>query len=151
MRLRSENDTLLIKAINIFSLKLLLQNLDLYATIKEKVVGEMPQDWSEYLNSAIALLAVLCTAGLVCRLAYGVLRDKYAPVKTAKAQIVDKYVADQFSKIYSPMAKRPRYYIVFAIGDKRRAFRVSELSYGGYKLHKRGTLKYKGSRLVDFS
>lgn len=110
----------------------------------------MPENGNEFINSLVAILAVLCICALIFRIIYHFLRDKFSPVISEKAQVIDKYVVDNFSKIYGSLAKKPQYYVVFSVGTKKRSFRVSEFSYRGYKLKDRGTLKYKGSRLIDF-
>lgn len=104
----------------------------------------------EAVNKIVVILAIACTLFLFGKIVYQILRNKYAKVKTVKAQVVDKFTADQFAKIYGSAAKKPQYYVVFQIDGKKKSFRVSEFSYGGYKLHERGTLKYKGDRLIDF-
>ena len=104
----------------------------------------------EPVHKAFVLLAIACTVFLFGRIIYQILRNKYAKVKTVKAQVVDKFKADQFSKIYGSAARVPQYYVVFHIGNKKKSFRISEFSYGGYRVGERGTLKYKGDKLVDF-
>ncbi len=110
----------------------------------------MPENTNEIFNNIIVILAVLCTCAIFCKIIYTVIRDRFAPVKQVKAQVADKFVADGFSKIYGSMARKPQYFVVFSIENKKRSFRVSEFSYKGYKVGERGTLKYKGSKLVDF-
>lgn len=110
----------------------------------------MPENGNEFINSLIAILAVLCIGALFFRIIYHFLRDKFSPVISEKAQVVDKYVVDNFSKMYGSLAKKPQYYIVFSVGSRKRSFRVSEFSFRGYKINERGILKYKGSRLIDF-
>lgn len=110
----------------------------------------MPKDVSAYINAAIVFLAVICTGALVFRIIYNLLKNRYAPITSEKAQIVDKYVVDNFSKIFGRLAKKPQYYVVFSVGNKKHSFRVSEFSYRGYKVKERGTLKYKGNRLIEF-
>ncbi len=104
----------------------------------------------EPVHKAIILLAIACTLFLFGRIIYQILRNKYAKVKTVKAQVVDKFKADQFAKIYGSAARVPQYYVVFQIDNKKKSFRVAEFSYGGYRVGERGMLKYKGDRLVDF-
>lgn len=58
--------------------------------------------------------------------------SRYSPITSEKAQIVDKFVVDDFSKIYGKLAKKPQYYIVFSVGNKKRSFRVSADSVAGY-------------------
>lgn len=77
-------------------------------------------------------------------------RNKYAPVKTVKAVVIDKHKTETFSK-YSGTGKSEKYVIVFSAGGKKLSFYVSEFSYGGYRIKETGTLKYKGNRIIDFS
>ena len=104
----------------------------------------------EPVHKVIILFAIACTLFMFGRIIYQILRNKYAKVKTVKAQVVDKFKADRFSKIYGSAARTPQYYVVFQIGSKKKSFRISEFSYGGYRIGERGTLKYKGDKLVDF-
>ncbi len=104
----------------------------------------------EPVNKIIGLLAIACTLFVFGKIIYQIVRDKYARVKTIKAQVADKFKADKFTKIYGPAARTPQYYVVFQIDGKKKSFPVAEFSYDGYKIGQRGTLKYKGGRLVDF-
>lgn len=104
----------------------------------------------ELVYKVAILLAIACTLFLFGRIIYQVLSNKYAKVKAVKAQVADKFKADKFSKIYGSAARTPQYYVVFQIGSKKKSFRVSDFSYGGYRIGECGTLKYKGEKLVDF-
>ncbi len=77
-------------------------------------------------------------------------RSRFGPVKTVQARVVDKFKDDRAARIYGRMSRTVRCYVVFAIGDKKKAFAVSEFSYGGYRLNETGTLKYQGDRIIDF-
>ena len=105
---------------------------------------------SDTVNKVIILLAISCTLFLLGRIIYQVFRNKYAKVKSVKAQVVDKFKADKFTKIYGSSARAPQYYVVFRIDKKKKTFRISEFSYGGYRVGESGTLVYKGDKLVDF-
>lgn len=106
---------------------------------------------SDTVNKVIILLAIACTLFLSGRIIYQVFKNKYAKVKSVKAQVVDKFKADKFTKIYASSARAPQYYVVFRIDKKKKAFRISEFSYGGYSVGESGTLVYKGDKLVDFN
>lgn len=110
----------------------------------------MPESANEIMNTVFVLLGMVWLFGVLFLLVFRRLKDRYAPVQTVKAQVVDKYVADQFSKIYGPLARSPQYYVVFATEKKKFAFRVSQFSYNGYKIHQWGILKYRGSRILSF-
>ena len=77
------------------------------------------------------------------------LKSKYAPVKTVKALVVDKQIIETFSK-YSGNGKHEKYVIVFSVNGKKKSFYVSQFSYNGYRINEKGTLKYRGDRLIGF-
>ena len=76
-------------------------------------------------------------------------RNKLAPVKTVKAQVANKRRQEVFSK-YSGTGKQYKYVVVFSAEGKTLSFFVSEYSYSGYKVKEKGTLTYKGNRLINF-
>ena len=78
------------------------------------------------------------------------IQDRCSPVKTVKATVVHKQTVEVFSK-YSGNGKHTKYAVTFQAGQKKLSFYVSEFSYHGYRVNETGTLKYKGSRLIDFS
>ena len=92
------------------------------------------------------LFAVVWTAFLIWQF----FRGKYGPIKTAKAQVVDKYKLDTQTKIYGSLAKPARYAVVFSVNGKNRRFFVSEFSYSSYRKGENGTLRYRGHRIVSF-
>ena len=71
----------------------------------------------------------------------------FAPVKTARATVVDKSKTRLLS---TKDPQRYRYTVVFSVEGKKRGFYISEFSYGGYRVGERGTLTYKGDRLIEF-
>lgn len=75
--------------------------------------------------------------------------NKLAPTNTVKAQVTHKHVQEVFSK-YSGNGKSYKYVVVFTAEGKTLSFYVSEFSYNGYKVNERGTLTYKGNRLIKF-
>ena len=91
-------------------------------------------------------LTVVCTAVYFAKF----FSARFGRVKTVKATIVHKQTVESFSK-YAGNGAHIRYSVTFQTGGKRRSFYVSEFSYRGYKLNESGTLKYKGSRIIDFS
>ncbi len=78
------------------------------------------------------------------------LRNRYAPIKSVNAVVIDKQIVESFSK-YSADGKQKKYVVVFRANNKKLSFYVSAFSYGGYRIHEKGVLKYKGSKLIDFS
>ena len=97
---------------------------------------------------AYVYFAIFALLGIAVGFRY--LKNFLAPVMTAKATVVHKQKVDTFSK-YSGTGKHTRYAVTFSMGDKKRSFYVSELSYGGYRIGETGMLKYKGDRLIDFT
>ncbi len=75
--------------------------------------------------------------------------NKVAPVNTVKAEVVDKYKSNIVSK-YPGTFKRERYIVVFKTKHKKLSFDVSEFTYSSYKIKEKGTLKYKGIKIISF-
>ena len=88
---------------------------------------------------ALALVSVLVK----------VIKNRYTPIKTVKAVVIDKNKVEAFSK-HSGNGKSEKYVIIFAVGGKKKSFYVSQFSYNGYRVNERGTLKYKGDKLIEF-
>ena len=78
-----------------------------------------------------------------------VVKNRYAPIKTVKAVVVDKNKVETFSK-YSGNGKSEKYVIVFSVGGKKKSFYVYQFSYNGYRVNEKGMLKYKGDKLIEF-
>ncbi|MBQ2932952.1 MAG: DUF2500 family protein [Clostridia bacterium] len=100
---------------------------------------------SDVVNIIFASLFLLCWFLIIKK----IIADKLAPVKTVEAEVVDKYRTDIVSKVQGTF-KRQRYIVVFKTKDKKLSFAVSEFSYNSYKIKTKGTLKYKGNRIVSF-
>lgn len=77
-----------------------------------------------------------------CKMVFGL-------TKTVDAIVVKKYKVEEFTK-YSGTGKKYRYVVVFEVGSKLLRLNVSELSYSGYRVNEKGSLTYKGNRVVDF-
>ncbi len=96
----------------------------------------------------ISLLFGIWLLAMVRLLIKGI-RNKYAPVKTVKAMVLDKHITETFSK-YSGNSKREKYVVVFSVNGRKKAFYVSQFSYSGYRANEKGTLTYKGDKLIRF-
>lgn len=90
-------------------------------------------------------LGVLAMAGIIAR----TVKNKYAPIKTVKAVVIDKHKVETFSK-YSGNGKHEKCVVVFSVDGKKLSFCVSDFSYGGYKVNEKGMLKYKGDKIIEF-
>ena len=106
----------------------------------------MPENISNIVIISLFMgIGVLAVGSILVKL----VKNRYAPIKTVKAVIIDKHIVETFSK-YSGNGKSEKYVIVFSIDGKRKSFYVSQFSYDGYKVNEKGTLKYKGDKLIAF-
>ena len=95
-----------------------------------------------YFFLGLWLLAVILVLGRP-------IKNKFAPVKTVKAVVIDKYVVETFSK-YAGNGKREQYAVVFSVDGKTKTFYVTPFSYNGYTIGETGILSYQGDRLIGF-
>ena len=98
------------------------------------------------INYLLNLLVFACWLLIVIKF----IKNKFASVKTVNAMVVDKYKTQTVSRIQGTF-KSERYIVVFLVGNKKLAFDVSEFSFQGYKIKEKGTLKFKGNKIIDFS
>ncbi len=75
--------------------------------------------------------------------------NRFSESKKVNATVKDKYIIQGNSKIPN-ILKGKLYVVVFAIKDETLSLYVSAFSYSGYKLKARGTLRYRGNRVIDF-
>ncbi|MBR2499718.1 MAG: DUF2500 family protein [Clostridia bacterium] len=75
--------------------------------------------------------------------------NKFAPVKTVKAEVVDKYKSDVVTK-YHGTFKTERYVVIFKTKNEKLILNVSQFTYDNYKINDKGTLKYKGTKIISF-
>lgn len=98
-------------------------------------------------------IIMLCFAGLLAVVwiiaIVRTVHKRFAPLKTVKAEIIDKHTVEFFSK-YKGNGKHVRYVVVFSAEGKKLSFYVSEFSYGGYRKGEKGKLTYRGDKIVDF-
>ena len=87
--------------------------------------------------------------GLWVLLIIRVICKRFGPVKTVKAEVIGKQTVESFSK-YAASGKNVKYVVIFSAGGKKLSFYVSEFSYNGYRKGEKGTLTYRGDRLIDF-
>ncbi len=105
----------------------------------------LPEQIMEKINILIPMLIII---GMLYALVKFFV-DRHRPVKTVKAKVIAKNRIENFSR-YSGTGKSYRYAVVFEATGKKLSFYVGEFSYGGYRIGETGTLKYRGSRIVDF-
>ena len=104
-------------------------------------------------DNIVSIVLVSLMLGLwvwaMVRLLIKAIKTKHAPIKSVKAVVIDKHIIETFSK-YSGNGKYEKYVIVFSVDGKKKSFYVSQFSYGGYRVNEKGTLKYKGDKLIGF-
>ena len=88
---------------------------------------------------------------ILCAIAYikKVISQGCASIKTVKAEVVDKYIPETISR-YPKNFQQANGVVVFKTKDKKLSFYVSSFSYSSYRRGKKGTLKYKGDKLISF-
>lgn len=106
----------------------------------------MPENISNIVIISLFIgIGALAMGSIIVR----TIKNRHAPIKSVKAVVVDKNKIETFSK-YSGSGKSEKYVIVFSVGGKKKSFYVSQFSYNGYKINEKGTLKYKGDKLIEF-
>jgi len=106
----------------------------------------MPENtFNIIIVSLFAGIGVLAMVSILVRS----VKNRCAPVKTVQAVVIDKNKVETFSK-YSGTGTHEKYVIVFSVNGKKKSFYVSQISYNGYRINERGTLKYKGDQLIAF-
>lgn len=104
----------------------------------------------ENISSIVMISLFMGVSALAMgRILIRTIKNRYAPIKTVKAVVIDKNKIETFSK-YSENGKTEKYVIVFSINGKKKPFYVSQFSYNGYRINDKGTLKYKGDKLIAF-
>ena len=99
------------------------------------------------VNFIFTLIGAVIVIGIIIK----VIINMYSKEKSIHAVVVDKQSYDKqiYRKSQAPFTRK-EYVITFLCGDKKKYFNVSALSYGNYRINQKGSLRYKGSRLIDF-
>ena len=106
----------------------------------------MPENLINIVITSIFIgIGALAMGSIIAR----TIKNRYAPIKVVEAVIIDKNKIESFSK-YSGNGEAEKYVIVFSVNGKKKSFYVSQFSYNGYKVNEKGTLKYKGNKLISF-
>lgn len=108
----------------------------------------MANIFGNIVNAIMILLWLAMVAWIIGRL-FGA---KYAKVKCVKAVVADKqYIENMTYSKWQSIFPQKNFVITFDCGGRRLHFNVAEISYDNYKIGQRGTLKYRGRTLIDFS
>lgn len=97
------------------------------------------------INIILMMLFLVCWILIIRKIVV----NRFSTVKTVKAKVIDKYKPDMVSK-YHGTFKQERYTVVFEAEGEKLSFDVSEFSYENYKINEKGTLKYKGTKIISF-
>ena len=100
---------------------------------------------SDVINYILIGISLLCWFLIILKL----IQNKFSSVKTVKAEVVDKYIPNVVSR-YPENWRTKNCVVVFKTKDKKLSFNVSEFSYWNYKINEKGTLKYKGNKIISF-
>ena len=104
------------------------------------------------LGFSVCVIAGVLCFGLWISVVIRLLSKKFVAVKTADAVVIDKHIADNvnYSK-WQSLFPCKNCVIIFDCDGRRVHFNVAEISYDNYIIGQRGTLKYRGRTLIDFS
>ncbi|MBQ4111152.1 MAG: DUF2500 family protein [Clostridia bacterium] len=107
------------------------------------VLSDMPE-LADIINIIFIIIGIVIVAGIALKF--------FRKEKIVQAKVIDKQCFDNriIRKNQAPFTKK-EYVITFDCGGKKLNFEVSEFSYNNYRINQKGTLKYKGNRLIDFS
>lgn len=101
------------------------------------------------MSDIINVFLIVLVSGLWIAVLTRVLSNKFACEKTVKAEVIDKYISGT-PTVFHGAFKREKYVVVFLAEGKKYAFCVSQFSYNEYRINEKGTLKFKGNRLISF-
>ena len=101
------------------------------------------------VNAVFILLEVVIVIGITIRIC----KDRFSNVKEVSAKVINKqcYQKQAVYRVVTAQFNKTEYVITFLCGDKKMHFNVSEFSYNCYRINQTGMLKYKGSKIIDFS
>lgn len=81
-----------------------------------------------------------------------IILNKFGNEKEVEAKVINKkYYQSRLARKAENFRYEDCYVVTFLAVDKKPSFYVSEYSHNGYKVNQKGTLRYKGTMLIDFS
>ena len=99
------------------------------------------------INTIFLFVGIVITVGLLLR----IILNKYGNEKEIEAKVINKqYYQSRLARKAENFRDEDSYVVTFLAGDKKLSFYVSEYSYNGYTINQKGTLKFKGTMLIDF-
>lgn len=108
----------------------------------------MENFFANAVNFIFLIIGAIIVIGIITKVVINI----FSKEKSIEATVVDKQSYDRriYKKSRAPVTKK-EYVITFLCSNKKKYFNVSELSYRNYKLNQKGTLKYRGNQITDFS
>ena len=101
----------------------------------------------DYINTIFLFIGIVIIVGLLLR----IILNKFGNEKEVEAKVLNKqYYQSRLARKAENFCDEDCYVVTFLAGDKKLSFYVSEYSYNGYKVNQKGTLRYKGTMLIDF-
>ena len=99
------------------------------------------------INTIFLFVGIVITVGLLLR----IILNKYGNEKEVEAKVINKqYYQSRLARKAENFRDEDCYVVTFLAGDKKLSFYESEYSYNGYTINQKGTLRYKGTMLIDF-
>ena len=101
----------------------------------------------DYINTIFLFIGIVIIVGLLFR----IILNKFGNEKEVEAKVLNKqYYQCRLARKAENFRDEDSYVVTFLAGDKKLSFYVSEYSYNGYTINQKGTLKFKGTMLIDF-
>lgn len=102
----------------------------------------------DYINTTFLFIGIVIMIGLLLR----IISNKFGNGRQVEAKVINKqYYQSRLARKAENFCDEDSYVETFLAGDKKLSFYVSEYSYNGYRINQKGTLRYKGTMLIDFS
>ena len=100
-----------------------------------------------YINTIFLFIGIIIMVGFLLR----IILNKFGNEKEVEAKVINKqYYQSRLARKTENFRDEDCYVVTFLAGDKKLSFYVSECSYNGYKVNQKGSLRYKGTTLIDF-
>ncbi len=103
------------------------------------------------IGCAVNIFFIAAGAVILTGIAIRVWRRFAGEVKTVDARVADKQIVHgvHYSKAAAP-TEAEKHIVSFETEHGVLRFEVSPVTYDNYALNRRGVLKYRGGRLIDF-
>ena len=102
----------------------------------------------EYINTIFHFIGIVIIVGLLLL----IISKKFSNEKEVEAKVINKqYYQSRLARKAENFCDEDSYVVTFLAEDKKLSFYVSEYSYDGYRINQKGTLRYKGTMLIEFS